>query len=98
MSSADVYQGFLHAQAYGRTDGEAIPTSLLVHPTDHAEPHAEVIRLRRPDQRRVAELIVFGLPVRLTLDLIDRPASWPAATLRRSIERSLGEPQEVALV
>ena len=91
VSSADVYQGLLYAQAYGHSDAQSSPTGLLVHPTSHAELQTGRVRLMRPNRERSADLVVIGLPVRSTLDRLRDPDGSPAATFRDVVQRALGE-------
>jgi 5-methylcytosine-specific restriction endonuclease McrBC regulatory subunit McrC len=88
-SSADIYQGFLYAQAYNATGQVLPPTGFLVYPASSPELKVEHVRLRRPNGERAGELVILGLPVRLTLDTIDQPDSSPVATLRGEIAGAL---------
>jgi 5-methylcytosine-specific restriction enzyme subunit McrC len=91
VSSADVYQGLLYAQAYGHTGEQTVPTAFIVHPTARPELHTERIRLRRPDRGPAAELVVVGLPICSTIERLRGSDGSPAAMLRELVYRALGD-------
>ena len=89
VSSADIYQCLLYAQAYAPADEQSTPTAFLVYPTSRAEPHAETVRLRRPDRGRAADVVIVGLPVRSTLERLQDPDGSPGIMLRDVIRQAL---------
>ena len=98
LSSADIYQGLLYAQAYGRTDLGETPIALIVHPTGSAKLAVERIELQRPGIGRAAELVVVGLPVKLTLECLRARKPSPADAIRDTVVQALATPGMVAVV
>jgi 5-methylcytosine-specific restriction enzyme subunit McrC len=96
VASADIYQGLLYAQAYGRGEDGPVPTAMLVYPSEGDDLRRETIQLRRPDRQRAAVLVVIGLPVRLTLERIGATVGSPALTLRDIVARVLSAPGDGA--
>jgi 5-methylcytosine-specific restriction enzyme subunit McrC len=89
VSSADVYQGFLYAQAYAATGSGTPPTGLLIYPSERDEVQSETIRLRRSGRERAADLVAFGLPVRTTLEHLHDADASPSSRLRSVIGKAL---------
>jgi 5-methylcytosine-specific restriction enzyme subunit McrC len=90
VKNADIYQGLLYAQAYGRTDESSVATAFLVYPTSYAHPHTERVRLRRPERTPVADLVMIGLPVSSTLEQLRVLNGSPGVMLRDTIAAALG--------
>jgi 5-methylcytosine-specific restriction enzyme subunit McrC len=94
VANSDIYQALLYAHAYAPSSGGSVPTALIAYPSTDVY-RTEVIRLRRPGDQRAAELVVIGLPVRKTVQMLEASSS-PAKLLRETILPLLSPLKDIA--
>jgi 5-methylcytosine-specific restriction enzyme subunit McrC len=63
LSSADVYQSFLYAYAYGAAGGPVLPAALLVYPSSSRSSRAVRLRVRSAQALAAAEILALGLSI-----------------------------------
>ena len=92
ISSADVYQSFLYAYAYGETVGEkSPPAALILYPSSASLTQSVRLHVRSAKKLAGAEISALGLSIPVCLDEVEGACSWHALSqLRESVTKTLG--------
>lgn len=91
LSTADVYQSFLYAYAFGRARGgrESVPSALIIYPSDAGAPKSVRLRIRRGDDLTGAEIRAVGISISECLNEIRGGGRGPSLNgLRRAVDET----------
>lgn len=76
VDTSDISQTFLYAFGLHRSVSESLPMALIVHPSETGDVDHEILHINGPEQSRLAEISVVGLPVaRMLEEFISPPGS-----------------------
>jgi 5-methylcytosine-specific restriction enzyme subunit McrC len=86
MSTADIYQNFLYAYAYGESHADC-PRGVILYPTALDDAPSQRLQIRRPGKQPGAELTALGinLPAALAEAVAGNRGKFGSAVLDRIV-------------